>query len=162
MNHQVTDRLRDAARVVGAPVWRRLRPRIELIAQEHATPAAVAAARAHSRVDALVDELGALRAELTPEIDDLGRRVDELESTVDWLNGEHRRIAPQLAAVEARLAELERRPPAVEGAVSEDEIGSVAALVEEIRVEHARVRTRLGLVARYEERITRLEDAQGD
>ncbi|WP_156893280.1 hypothetical protein [Actinokineospora enzanensis] len=152
--------LHAAACHLARPLWRRLRPRLEAIAREQVAPIAerseAAAARLHSDLDSL-------RGELRAEVSSLGRRLDDLDSTVEWLNGEHRRIAPQLAAVESRLAEVEHRlgrTGCVEG-VAPDELGHVTALVDEIRSEHARVRTRLSLVARYEERLTRLEETRG-
>ncbi|GLZ40666.1 hypothetical protein [Actinokineospora sp. NBRC 105648] len=167
VNQRVLDGLRGTARLVTAPVWRRLRPRIEAIARDQAAPALVAANRRADRTDRAIDEV---RGELVGRIAELEGRLGEVGAALAWLDGEHRRIAPQLAALESRVAELEHAAAAVEpdavvepvsaAAVLEPDTASVAALVEEIRVEHARVRARLGLVSRYEERITRLERAQ--
>ncbi|SDC75978.1 hypothetical protein [Actinokineospora iranica] len=166
----VVDRLRDTARLVGGPVWRRLRPRIEAIAREQIAPVAHDAGR---RNDELAHELTALRDtvrdDLMGRVEALDHRLGEVGAAVDWLGNEQRRMAPQLAALESRLAELEHRagraipsmdadPPEL-GSGLDSGLDSVLSLVEEIRMEHARVRARLGLVARYEERIARLEDA---
>ncbi|MBM7771257.1 prefoldin subunit 5 [Actinokineospora baliensis] len=97
-------------------------------------------------------EITALRADLTPKLDDLSRQLEQLQDSVNWLNSEHRRIAAQVAALEPRVATLEHhttRPTTTDA--------PMAGLVEEIREEHARIRTRLSLVARYEERLSRLE-----
>ncbi|PPK65930.1 hypothetical protein V5P93_000176 [Actinokineospora auranticolor] len=160
MNEDLSARLRTAAKAVGGPVWSRLRPRFEQLARQQAH---AVRAEAEHRMGERLDDVHRELDELRVRADHVDRRVEELQGHIDWLYGEQRRYAPQLAALEARLAELERgrvdADTGVEAPVSEEEIGPVAALVEEIRVEHARVRTRLGLVARYEERIARLEHA---
>ncbi|GAA2989224.1 hypothetical protein [Actinokineospora diospyrosa] len=122
-----------------APLWRR----VYAVARTEATAVGTEASR----------EIEQLRTELTPKLDELSRQLTELTDAVNWLNSEHRRIAAQTAAIEPRLAEVEHVRPAVP--VGSD--NAVAGLVEEIREEHARIRTRLSLVARYEERLTRLE-----
>ena len=44
-------------------------------------------------------------------------------------------------------------------ATTEPERAEARALIDEIREEHSRIRTRFGVMARYEERIRRLERA---
>ncbi|GAA3024642.1 hypothetical protein [Actinokineospora globicatena] len=125
----------------------RIRHRVRALARREA-----AAAAAEVRTD-----LDLLRTELTPKLDDLTHSVTRLTESLDWLGSEHRRIAPQVAAVESRLATVEHPIPGVR--TSDDPtVNAMAALVGEIREEHARVRARLSLISRYEERLSRLEN----
>jgi predicted nucleic acid-binding Zn-ribbon protein len=132
-------RAKELVRVAGRPVFGRLRPRIEYIAMERLRP-----------------ELDALRADLADLRRDVEQATKDLDGHVKWLYDEQRRLAPHLAALEARVAAFERP-------------GSVARLAErleysadeadEVRVEHARIRARLAAVSKYEERLARLEEA---
>jgi chromosome segregation ATPase len=93
--------------------------------------------------------------------DDSARaELDRLCGRVAWTENEVRRMSAHLAALDERLAAVERAP------AGEDEAGGdhteARALIEEIRDEHARVRARLTAIARYEERIGRLEAALAD
>lgn len=137
--------LRVIVRRAGEPVWSRLWPRVEAVAERHARRAA-----RESR-----EELDRLRAELRAEIAPLREAVDRLSGLVgqvDRTANDVRRLVPHVAALDQRVAGLER-PPVADAA----ECGEGRALVDEIRSEHARVRARLSAVARYEERIARLE-----
>lgn len=70
------------------------------------------------------------------------------------------RIAPQLAALEAKVEDLRQRlddPAFTLG----DEEQQARSLVEEIRLEHQRIRVRLSAVTTYEERLRRIEEKLG-
>jgi hypothetical protein len=139
--------LRVIVRLGGVPVWSRLWPRVEAVADRHARRVA-----RQSR-----EELGALRAELRAEIAPLREAVDRLSclvGQVDQTANEVRRMVPHVAALDQRVAGLER--PQVADAA---DCAEGRALVAEIRSEHARGRARLSAVARYEEPIARLERA---
>ena len=69
---------------------------------------------------------------------------------------ELRRLAPHLAALEARVAKLEERETSIRVADSA-EVDQARSLIDEIKAEHERIRVRLSAVARYEERLERLE-----
>ena len=106
------------------------------------------------RVDA------AIRWRAAETVDPVARRAQDLhdwvarvERTAEWSANELRRLAPQVAAIEARLADLDddRRRGAAGG--TDD---SRTAL-ELIAAEHERIRARLAAVASYEERLRRLE-----
>ena len=76
--------------------------------------------------------------------------------------GETRRIGPHVAALDQRVAGLERQQPDRQptGLTTDDEQQREArSLVSEIRTEHSLVRARLSVVAAYEHRITQLERA---
>lgn len=102
--------------------------------------------RASETVDAAVDPV-ARRAQ------DLHDWVARVERTAEWSANELRRLAPQVAAIEARLADLDdlRRREGVTG--TDDQ----RAMLDMITAEHERVRARLQAVASYEERLRRLE-----
>jgi hypothetical protein len=138
------------ARRTGEPVWSRLWPRVEAVAQRHA------AGVAHE----LRGEIADLRTELRADVADLRDAVHRLESLfgrMDWTEGETRRIGPHVAALDQRVAGLERRPSDL--TTDDDQQREARSLVTEIRTEHSRVRARLSAVAAYEHRITQLEQA---
>jgi ABC-type transporter Mla subunit MlaD len=146
------DGLRGVAAVVLAPGWRRLRPRIETIAREIAGQAADAEAeRRAAEVQAVRDELRGLHEHVERLVGDMRGHQDDIDNKL-------RLMAAQLAATDARVAELER--PAVDLTADGDERAEARRLIEEIRAEHGRARSRLAAVAFYEERIARLERAQ--
>jgi hypothetical protein len=84
---------------------------------------------------------------------DLHDWVARVERTAEWSANELRRLAPQVAAIEARLADLDDRLRR-DGAEGTDE---QRATLDLIAAEHERVRVRLAAVAGYEERLRRLE-----
>jgi septal ring factor EnvC (AmiA/AmiB activator) len=94
--------LRLIARWTGSPVWNRIRPRVETIAADRSAQVA----------RQLRAELADLRAELQSNVTDLRSAVaatDERISQVEWTQ---ERLGPQVAAVDERLAVLERPAPA--------------------------------------------------
>ncbi|HEY8372422.1 MAG TPA: hypothetical protein VIL00_06725 [Pseudonocardiaceae bacterium] len=154
MNTQTRDMLREVARFVGGPVWRRLRPRIE----------AIAARQAEQATRQLAEELRRLREDLErglsslhASLDDLRRRTDDLDGRSGWTENEVRRMGPHLAAVDERVAMLER--PAARSSGDTAEQTESRSVLEEVRAEHARIRARLTAIARFEERLARLEEA---
>jgi hypothetical protein len=90
--------------------------------------------------------LHAVRDELRGQIDG---RYNELDGHFQWHDDELRRLAAHVAAVDSRVASIERPTPGEGEAPSE---------VEEVRAEHARVRARVSAVAQYEERLARVEE----
>jgi chromosome segregation ATPase len=142
--------LRGIVRRTGEPVWSRLWPRVEAVAERHAAGAA----------RELRGEIAELRTELRGDVAALHEAVDRLSSLfgrMDWTEGETRRIGPHVAALDQRLAGLERQP--TELITDDDQQREARSLVTEIRTEHSRVRARLSVVAAYEHRITQLERA---
>ncbi|HEX3589737.1 MAG TPA: hypothetical protein VHV74_08890 [Pseudonocardiaceae bacterium] len=138
--------LRTFVKRAGQPIWSRFWPRVEAVAARHANRVA----------GELRAELAELRGELRAEVAGLREtltRLSEAAGKQEWTENEVRRIAPQIAAVDQRVASLER--PAIDGA----ETPAARELVEEIRAEHARVRARLSAIAMYEQRIMKVEQA---
>ncbi|GDY33669.1 hypothetical protein [Gandjariella thermophila] len=135
--------LRETARRLGTPVWHRVRPHVE----------AIVARQVEARNRQLLDELRQMSL-----ADEAARaELDRLCGRVAWTENELRRMSAHLAALDERLAAMER-PPAVPEQGGADQ-AEARALIDEIRGEHARVRARLTAIARYEERIGRLEAA---
>ncbi|HYS36317.1 MAG TPA: hypothetical protein VEO01_11865 [Pseudonocardiaceae bacterium] len=137
------DALRAVARWTGSPVWRRMRPRVEAIAAEHS---AMVARELRAELAELA-ELRAAVANLRTDVAKTHERINEMASIQD-------RLGPQVAAIDARVAAIERPVP---GAGDQSEQAEARSLVEEVRSEHARVRARLSAVASYEHRIAQLE-----
>ncbi|HET8642717.1 MAG TPA: hypothetical protein VFM37_12310 [Pseudonocardiaceae bacterium] len=106
--------------------------------------------------------------ELQRQLDDHWQRLDRLEGRIndlqfklDFAVDETRRLEPHIASLEERVTTLdevatERLVPPANGELSE-----ARSVLDEVRSEHARVRARLTAVAKYEERIGRLEEALG-
>lgn len=135
--------LRVLARWTGSPVWSRIRPRVETIAADRSAQVA----------RELRAELADLRAELQSNVTDLRTAVAATHERINQVEWTQERLGPQVAAVDERLAVVERPVPA--GDQSEQD--EARSLVEEVRSEHARVRARLSAVASYEHRIAQLE-----
>ncbi|HEX2317262.1 MAG TPA: hypothetical protein VHJ17_26175 [Thermomonospora sp.] len=124
---------------LGGPLWRALRRRVEAIAE----------ARADAAAERVRDELAELRREFGTARRNLRRDLDEVRDRAE-------RMSRQLAAVEERLAGLERPPVTLDGAEAPAE---ARELLEDVRAEHARIRARLTAAALYEERLGRIERA---
>jgi len=136
----------------------------------------VVAWRVDERFDRQHHDLEQLRGavhhqgDLVPRLDDLERRMGDVEravselrerldrttGTAEWSANELARLAPQAAAFEERL-ERAARPTVLTGELTD--VPEARELLTAVREEHARVRARLALVSAYEERLRRLEDA---
>lgn len=100
-------------------------------------------------------------------IDELRQRMDgegcctdrfELQNTrIGMLEREVSRASTQVAAFEVRLEDLRQSAPAPP-ASGDEARHTTAALVQEVRREHQRVRARISAAARYEERLRQLEE----
>ncbi|MGI8675775.1 MAG: hypothetical protein ACR2JT_02460 [Nocardioidaceae bacterium] len=102
--------------------------------------------------------------DVSARLDALGQRLSELENRTASFRKELRahgrdlaRIGPQVAALEQRVESLrqhsEQQMPAADG-----EREQARSLLELVRREHEQVRIRVFAAARYEERLSRLED----
>ncbi|TWH74222.1 hypothetical protein [Modestobacter roseus] len=101
-----------------------------------------------------LDQLDGRDGELDKRLGELERRLDPVERESSWSANELARLAPQAAAFEERL-ERQQRPIVLTGELAD--LPEARLLVDVVREEHARVRTRLALVSAYEERLRRLE-----
>ena len=134
----VVPRAKALAGLAWRPVMARLRPRIEQIATDRLQP-----------------ELDRLHADIAELRRDAERATQELDGHVKWLYDEQRRLAPHLAALEARIAAFERPGSA---ARLTERLEYAPDEAEEVRAEHARIRARLAAISQYEERLARLEE----
>ncbi|MEU4669961.1 hypothetical protein AB0F91_18720 [Amycolatopsis sp. NPDC023774] len=92
------------------------------------------------------------------------RRLDAAESGLEqargdllWTRAELDRIVPHIAAQEAQLETL-RASMAITPRADSAELAESRSLIEEIQRQHAQIRVRLAGIARYEDRLRRLED----
>ncbi|MEU3274028.1 hypothetical protein ABZ639_24590 [Saccharomonospora sp. NPDC006951] len=92
------------------------------------------------------------------------RRLAALESGLDkvrgdlrWTAGELERLIPHVAAQEAQLEDL-RAKIAVTPSADGGQLSEARALIEEVQRQHAQIRVRLTGIAKYEERLARLEE----
>ncbi|GAA1952805.1 hypothetical protein [Amycolatopsis minnesotensis] len=133
-------------------------------------------ARASERLARLVDfrisgEVDGLRTDLDPRLveqehctNDHRRRLDALEEGLEGVRGDLRwvtaqvdRLIPHVAAQEGQLEDLREKialvPPS-----DRPEATEARSLIEEVQRQHAQIRARLTGIARYEDRLRRLED----
>jgi chromosome segregation ATPase len=96
------------------------------------------------------------------------RRLDALEAGLEqvrgdlrWTSAELDRLIPHVAAQEHQLENLRQKlamvPPA-----DKPELAEARSIVEEVQRQHAQVRVRLAAIARYEDRLRKLEDREQD
>ncbi|WP_020501280.1 hypothetical protein [Sciscionella marina] len=103
-----------------------------------------------------LDEQAGLLDELRGRLDEAHGRIDELWAKADWSANELERIIPHIAAQESQLDALHQKLTAT-AKPKDGEIEQARSLIEEVRREHAQIRTRLTGLSRYEERLSRLE-----
>jgi tetrahydromethanopterin S-methyltransferase subunit G len=104
---------------------------------------------AHRRLDEL--------ERVWQRVDELNGRLDQVQGRADWTANEVERMIPHVASQESQLEALRQKltvlPPAEPG-----ELAEARSLIDEVRREHAQVRARLTGIAKYEERLGRLEE----
>lgn len=104
----------------------------------------------------LRDQLTRNTAPLYARLDALEKRLEEIATESAWTANEIRRIGPQTAALESRLADLTAaaEPPL---RADDAEVEASRQLLDEVRDEHRKVRVRLSGVTHFEERLGKLE-----
>ena len=92
----------------------------------------------------------------TQWLEDLDRRLREVERKLGDVAFDFERMVPHVAAQDARLDTLNEQ---LAGAPAADrpQVDEARSLIDEVRREHAQVRVRLTGVAQYEERLRRIE-----
>ncbi|WP_199430819.1 hypothetical protein [Qaidamihabitans albus] len=99
-------------------------------------------------------------AEHRRRLDELQKRLDKLNQDLHWTAGEVKRLIPAVAAQEGELETLREKialtPPA-----DKPELAEARSLIEEVQRQHARIRVRLTGIARYEDRLRKLEERAG-
>lgn len=134
--------------------------------------------RLQARIDDAVDRL---RGDLQPQLDELRQhqhaelqrqldehwarldrlesRINELQFGLDFAVDETRRLEPHIAALEERVTTLAELAHDRLAQPADGELAEARSVLAEVRTEHARMRARLTAMAKYEERIGRLEEA---
>ncbi|PXY31865.1 hypothetical protein [Prauserella muralis] len=123
------------------------------------------------RIDERIREHVSRLARHADRLDEHGRRLDEQRKRLDslqknletvrgdllWTTSEVKRLIPHVAAQEAQLEDL-RGKLALAPAADQAEVAEARSLIEEVQRQHAQIRVRLTGIARYEERLRRLEE----
>lgn len=112
--------------------------------------------RVDEQIGPRVAEIHHRLAALERRLDVFGERLDKIGHDNFWTAEDIRRVAPQVAALDARLEDLRQSSQPVTG--SPQELDEARNILDEVRREHERVRVRLTAVAWYEDRLRKLED----
>lgn len=104
----------------------------------------------------LRDQLARNTAPLAARLTALEKRIEEIATESAWTANEMRRIAPQTAALESRLADIAAaaEPPL---RADDAEFEASRQLLDEVRDEHRKVRLRLSGITHFEDRLRKLE-----
>ena len=92
------------------------------------------------------------------DLDAIRQQLREVDERSAWTANEMERLAPHVAALEQRLAAVQRALD--DASLTADPPTADRTVLDEIRSEHERVRARLQVVSQYEERLRRLEHAR--
>lgn len=118
------------------------------------------------RIDERLRGLHGRVNELEHATADHRRRLDSAESGLEhargdlrWTRAELDRLIPSVAAQEAQLEDL-RESLSLPVHADKPELAEARTLIQEIQRQHAQIRVRLAGIARYEDRLRRLEDQQ--
>jgi chromosome segregation ATPase len=90
-------------------------------------------------------------------LDALEEGLNHLRGDLRWIRSELDRMMPHVAAQDARLETLRERLAIVPNADAL-EIAESRSLLEEIQRQHGQIRVRMAGIARYEDRLRRLEE----
>ncbi|WP_409489285.1 hypothetical protein [Amycolatopsis sp. cmx-11-12] len=116
------------------------------------------------RIDERLRDLNGRVNELEHATADHRRRLDGAESGLEhargdlrWTRAELDRLIPSVAAQEAQLEDL-REAISLPAHADKPELAEARTLIQEIQRQHAQIRARLAGIARYEDRLRRIED----
>ena len=85
--------------------------------------------------------------------------LDEVRPAAHRSRALYEILGAQVGSIEERLQSLTEKVELGRYDATDDDKAEARSLIEEIREEHRRIRVRFGIVARYEERVRRLESA---
>ncbi|OXM52415.1 hypothetical protein [Amycolatopsis alba] len=118
------------------------------------------------RIDERLRDLNGRVNDLEHATADHRRRLDGAEGGLEhtrgdlrWTRAELDRLIPSVAAQEAQLEDL-RESLSLPTHADKPELAEARSLIQEIQRQHAQIRIRLAGIARYEDRLRRLEDQQ--
>ncbi|MEC3975695.1 hypothetical protein [Amycolatopsis sp. H20-H5] len=107
--------------------------------------------------DDRIDELEHATADHRRRLDEAETNLEAARGDLRWTTAQVDRLIPHVAAQEAQLETL-RESLALVPPADKPQIAEARSLIEEIQRQHAQIRVRLAGVARYEDRLRRLED----
>lgn len=138
-----------------AHLTRRINRSVAWRIDEHIEGLRAEVAGLHDRLEDGLRELRDRGHDVDERLEDLDRRLGTVEQRAVSSANQLARLTPQAAAFEARL-ERQARPTVLTGELAD--LPEARLLLDAVREEHARVRSRLALVSAYEERLRRLEE----
>ncbi len=116
------------------------------------------------RIDERLRDLNGRVNELEHATADHRRRLDGAEGDLEhargdlrWTRAELDRLIPSVAAQEAQLEDL-RESISLPVHADKPELAEARSLIQEIQRQHAQIRVRLAGIARYEDRLRRIEE----
>jgi len=104
-----------------------------------------------------VNDLEHATADHRRRLDNAEHSLEQARGDLGWTRAELDRLIPHVAAQEGRLETLRESISLVPKADT-PQIAEARTLIEEIQRQHAQIRVRLAGIARYEDRLRRLED----
>ena len=117
------------------------------------------------RIDERLRDLNGRVNDLEHATADHRRRLDGAEGGLEhargdlrWTRAELDRLIPSVAAQEAQLEDL-RESLSLPVHADKPELAEARSLIQEIQRQHAQIRVRLAGIARYEDRLRRLEES---
>ncbi len=119
--------------------------------------------RVDDRTRGLVERVNNLEhatADHRRRLDDAEHGLEQARGDLRWARAELDRLIPTVAAQEARLETLRESISLVPNADT-PQLAEARTLIEEIQRQHAQIRVRLAGIARYEDRLRKLEDHVG-
>jgi chromosome segregation ATPase len=106
-----------------------------------------------------IDELEHCTADHRRRLAETEEKLETAVGDLRWMRGELDRLMPHVAAQEAQLETLRESLAMTPRADAGDTL-EARTLIEEIQRQHAQIRIRMAGIARYEERLSRLENAK--
>jgi len=104
-----------------------------------------------------VNDLEHATADHRRRLDSAEHGLEQARGDLNWARAELDRLIPHVAAQEGRLETLRESISLVPRADT-PQIAEARTLIEEIQRQHAQIRVRLAGIARYEDRLRKLED----
>jgi chromosome segregation ATPase len=108
-------------------------------------------------LDARVVEQEHCTADHRRRLDALEADMREVRGDQHWTRSELDRLMPHVAAQDGRIEDLREQISLAPSADSTEQ-AAARSLIEEIQRQHAQIRVRLAGIARYEDRLRKLEE----